>query len=149
MYLTAASAAWRYSGKVTGPDSRFSSPSVTADPVAFFGVPSAAALLCDDEPPLWAVGVAVLLEPLSSLEPQPAATSMPAATAAAAARARVLLSFTGSLLLMGVPSGGRNRGLAEIAGAQQVAPAAQIGGAPFEHEPAVAEHVGAVGDLER
>ena len=40
-------------------------------------------------------------------------------------------------------------GFAEVAGAQQVAPAAQLGGGALEHEPAVAEHVGAVGDLER
>src|SRR3954469_17094640 len=41
MYLTAASAAWRYSGKVTGPDSMLSRPSVIGVPVAFLGVPSA------------------------------------------------------------------------------------------------------------
>src|SRR3954454_13031239 len=42
MYFTAASAAWRYSGKVTGPDSRLSRPTVIGLPVALFSVPSAA-----------------------------------------------------------------------------------------------------------
>ncbi len=46
-------------------------------------------------------------------------------------------------------SGGRrDGGLAEVAGSQQVAPAAQVGRRALEHEPAVAEDVGAVGDLE-
>src|SRR3954447_10295717 len=73
MYFTAASAAWRYSGNVTGPLSRFSSPSVIGAPAAFLGVPSAsaagAAAVEDD------AGLAVVLDELSSLLPQPAATT--------------------------------------------------------------------------
>src|SRR4051812_49318120 len=42
MYLTAASAAWRYSGKVTGPDSRLSRPTVIGLPLVLFSLPSAA-----------------------------------------------------------------------------------------------------------
>src|SRR3954453_21698966 len=42
MYLAATSAAWRYSGNVTGPDSRLSSPRTSGSPVAFLAVPSAA-----------------------------------------------------------------------------------------------------------
>src|SRR3954449_3838936 len=41
-YFPVASAAWRYSGKVTGPDSRLSRPTVIGLPVALFSVPSAA-----------------------------------------------------------------------------------------------------------
>src|SRR3954447_17524051 len=90
MYLTAAWAAWRYSGNVTGPDSRFSRPTVIGVPVALFGVPSAAD----------ASGVGVLLaEPLdvaallSSLLLPHAASS--AADAASVANALV---FTDGLL---------------------------------------------------
>src|SRR3954463_11439336 len=81
MYLTAASAAWRYSGNVTGPDSRFSRPSVIGVPVAFFAVPST---------DVSAVGV--LVEPelaapfdedeLLPLEPHPAASAATATSAA-------------------------------------------------------------------
>src|SRR6185436_5890207 len=57
MYLTAASAAWRYSGKVTGPDSRLSRPTLIGVPVALFSVPNAAD----------ASGVAVAADELSLL----------------------------------------------------------------------------------
>src|SRR3954453_15628213 len=91
MYLTAASAAWRYSGKVTGPASRLRRPTVIGSPVAFLGVPSAAA----------ASGVAlVLVEELSlcfdeddeSSPPQPA-TSKPVATVTARAAPHLLMTF--------------------------------------------------------
>ena len=43
MYLTASSAAWRYSGKVTAPVSSLIRPTLIGEPVAAFGVPRAAA----------------------------------------------------------------------------------------------------------
>src|ERR1700759_2570043 len=81
MYLTASSAAWRYSGNVTGPDSRLSSPSVIGVPDAAFGVPRAAegsAVLAAlaFEPP---EGVEEL--DLSLDDPPPAATSARPASA--------------------------------------------------------------------
>src|SRR3954469_24223428 len=90
MYLTAASAAWRYSGKVTGPLSRLSRPTVIGEPVALFAVPRAADASC--------VGVllALLLDVaafLSSLLLPHAASN--AADAASVANALV---FTGRLL---------------------------------------------------
>src|SRR5438045_401900 len=73
MYLTAASAAWRYSGNVTGPLSMLSRPRTIGAPDAFLGVPrasAAGAAAVDDE-----VDFAVVeLDDLSSL-PQPAATT--------------------------------------------------------------------------
>src|SRR5436190_13364338 len=72
MYLTAASAAWRYSGNVTGPLSILSKPRTIGAPDAFLGVPrasAAGAAAVDDE-----VDFAVELVDLSSL-PQPAATT--------------------------------------------------------------------------
>src|SRR4051812_7487986 len=74
MYFTAASAAWRYSGNVTGPLSILSRPKVIGAPDAFLGVPSAsaagAAAVVD------AVDFAAELEVLLSLLlPQPATTT--------------------------------------------------------------------------
>src|SRR3954470_3023250 len=95
MYLTAASAAWRYSGKVTGPDSRLSRPSVIGVPVACFSVPSAAAR---SGVAAAAGGVlpAFVADELSSLEPRPA-TSAPVA-AMATKGAHFFVTFTSSLL---------------------------------------------------
>src|SRR4051812_5876101 len=111
MYLTASSAAWRYSGKVTGPDSRLSRPSTTSSPLAFFSVPSAAA----------APGVAVLFALLEfdevdglSSPPHPT-TSMPATAAAI----HSLVTFTGLSWVDGSCDGA----FAEVAGAEEVAPA--------------------------
>src|SRR5689334_8440694 len=97
MYLTAVSAAWRYSGKVTGPDSRLSSPRVIGVPVAFFGVPSAAEVSGVDV----ADGVAVEADDEdddddfdeSLLLPQPAIRT-PVAAIAASAPARLKVTFT-------------------------------------------------------
>src|SRR6478735_4856555 len=93
MYLTAISAAWRYSGKVTGPASRFSRPSVIGVPDAALGVPSASL----------AAGVAAVvlafeldeLELEFELEPQPA-TSIPLATSAVTAPVQVHLRISAS-----------------------------------------------------
>src|SRR4051794_39803448 len=82
MYLTATSAAWRYSGNVTGPDSMFSRPRTTGAPVAFLGVPSAedvGAAACVDDA---AVAALPSFEP-ESLLPQAASATEPASTATA------------------------------------------------------------------
>src|SRR3954452_6203452 len=105
MYLTAASAAWRYSGKVTGPDSRFSSPTVIGVPVAAFGAPSAADVSC--------AGVLVAFAALVSSDfddesPPQAARSVAAAASVANAAVRCLV-FTGRLLLWMVMRGPRRR----------------------------------------
>src|SRR3954447_20896664 len=81
MYSTAASAAWRYSGKVTGPDSRLSRPTTIGSPLAFFSVPRAA-----DASGVAAVEAVELVLPEadeeSSSPPQPANSAPAAATAA-------------------------------------------------------------------
>src|SRR5215213_3190130 len=97
MYATAASAAWRYSGKVTGPDSRLSRPTTMGSPVALFSVPSAApasgvAALC-------VLDVVFVDDDDSSSPPQPA-NSAPAAATAAAHAAQFLVTFM--VLLIGV-----------------------------------------------
>ncbi|MCW2985603.1 MAG: hypothetical protein JWR63_3173 [Conexibacter sp.] len=74
MYLTAASAACRYSGNVTGPDSRFSSPRTIGVPLAFLGVPSASAAGAVAAAVVFGVA-AVLAESLLLLLPQPAAAA--------------------------------------------------------------------------
>src|SRR4051794_3881518 len=99
MYFTATSAASRYSGNVTGPDSMLSRPTTMGSPDAFFGVPRAAAAsgvfsAVVVEPPLDEEDA---LESLSS-PPQPA-TRSPAATIAARVPVRCLLVFM--VLLMG------------------------------------------------
>ncbi len=109
MYLIATWAAWRYSGNVTGPDSRFSSPSVTGEPVAFLGEPSTAALGCDEPLP----ELDDVVEPELLLLPQPA-TSAPAAATEATVPVHLHCN------LMGVDSsrsmsGGRHGGVAEVA----------------------------------
>src|SRR3954447_9848634 len=90
MYLTAASAAWRYSGKVTGPDSMLTRPTVIGLPVAFFGVPRAAEVSgvadADDF-------VLLLSDDLELLLPHPAPNRL-AATATARAGAHLLVTFT-------------------------------------------------------
>src|SRR6476661_8660671 len=90
MYLTASSAAWRYSGKVTAPVSSLMRPTLIGVPVAAFGVPSA------DDVSAWveAVDAAELL-----LLPHPAASN-PAATSAVIAPAQCLVAF------MWISSGG-------------------------------------------
>src|SRR3954471_9698246 len=134
MYLTASSAAWRYSGNVTGPDSRLSRPSTIGSPLACFVAPSAAD----------ASAVAVLLALFEddglSLPPHPATSTL-----ATAAAIHSLVTFTG----LSWVGGSCDSGVAEVAGTEEVGPAAQLGRRPFEHEPSVAEHVRAVGDLER
>src|SRR4051812_48961675 len=95
MYLTAASAACRYSGKVTGPDSRLSRPTVIGLPVALFSLPSAAE----------ASGVAVADE--SSLlafgdESSPPHAATRRAHAATAARMPIQFLVTFMSLLTGV-----------------------------------------------
>src|SRR4051794_17081322 len=96
MYATAASAAWRYSGNVTGPDSRLIRPTTSGSPEAFFSVPSAAA----------ASGVASLDAALSLLLddelslPQPVANT-PAAATTAMHTAHWLLSFMSLLIGVG------------------------------------------------
>src|SRR6187200_1906284 len=84
MYLAAASAAWRYSGNVTGPDSRLSRPRVTGVPVAFLAVPSAAARsgaalvdFDDDAVVELELAAASLLLLSLLLLPQPAAAKAP------------------------------------------------------------------------
>src|SRR5881628_3845698 len=101
MYFTAVSAAWRYSGNVTGPDSMLSRPSVMGLPVAFLGVPSAAdasgveALDAED-------GVLVPDDDEDDeLLPQPA-TSRLAVTVTASAAAHLLMPFTFVLLFRGL-----------------------------------------------
>src|ERR1700743_3174603 len=96
MYLTAVSAAWRYSGKVTGPDSRLSRPTVIGVPVALLGVPRAAlgsgvaVLVAFAALPL----LGVLLEEDELLLPQ-AATNAALAASEATTAIRCLVTFTG------------------------------------------------------
>ena len=99
-------------------------------------------LLAADERALPAVD-----DELSS-PPQPATSSAHAAIAASDAHP-VPGDLHASLLFVGRSGGRRDGGFAEVAGPQQVAPAAQVRGRALEHEPSVAQHVGAVGDLER
>src|SRR3954452_12039605 len=93
MYLTAASAAWRYSGNVTGPVSRLSRPTVIGEPVALLSVPSAADASC--------AGVLAALAELSlaALSSSPPHAASNAAAAASVANALV---FTGRLLRWGL-----------------------------------------------
>src|SRR3954451_19804830 len=91
MYLTATSAAWRYSGKVTGPASMFSRPSTTGEPDAFLGLPSASAAgaaACVEA----ALAAVEVEPPSSSLLPQAARTAG-LAGAAAIATARTCRVF--------------------------------------------------------
>src|SRR6478752_2941809 len=143
MYLTAISAAWRYSGKVTGPASRFSSPSVIGVPDAALGVPSAS-LAAGVAAVVLVVELAFELDELElefELEPQPA-TSIPLATSAVTAPVQVHLRISASS--SGWMSCVDRGGFAEVAGSQEVAAAAQVGRLALEHEPSVAEHVGAI-----
>src|SRR3954454_24087084 len=101
MSCAAASAAWRYSGKVTGPDSMLSRPRVTGEPVAFLAVPSAAvrsgaaALVDFDDDAV----VELELEPDVDLVvsllllPQPAATNAPVTASAVSPAAHLGLDF--------------------------------------------------------
>src|SRR4051794_31346517 len=142
MYLTAASAAWRYSGNVTGPDSRLSRPTTIGSPLAFLGVPSAAE----------ASGVDVLEADLSLPDDEELSLPQPAAKAPISATATMLVAHflvTFMSLLMVWLSGARHGGFAQVAGSQEVAPPTQVLGRALEHEPAVAEHVRPVGHLER
>src|SRR6478609_7923258 len=95
MYLTASSAAWRYSGKVTAPVSSLMRPTLIGVPVAAFGVPSA------DDVSAWVevVDAAELDEDDLLLLPHPAASN-PAATSAVIAPAQCLVAF------MWISSGG-------------------------------------------
>src|SRR4051794_12936409 len=95
MYLTASSAAWRYSGNVTGPVSRLIRPTLIGEPLAAFGEPSAA----DVSGGLDVVEALELDEDDESLLPHPAASS-PAATSAVIAPAQFLVTF------MWISSGG-------------------------------------------
>src|SRR4051794_4975137 len=103
MYLTAASAAWRYSGNVTGPDSMLSRPKTSGSPEAFFGVPRAA-------PASGVAADAVVLDDDDddeeddddlSFPPHPA-TSRP--VAARATKLPIQLLLTRMVLLIGVMS---------------------------------------------
>src|SRR3954469_7709866 len=94
MYLNAASAAWRYSGNVKGPDSMLSRPTTTGSPLAFFGVPSAAE----------ASGVDVLEADLSLSDDEEPSLPQPAAKAPITATATMLVAHflvTFMSLLMG------------------------------------------------
>src|SRR3954452_14192003 len=82
MYLTAASAAWRYSGNVTGPDSRLSRPTTIGSPLAFFSVPSA------EE----ASAVEVLEADLSLSDDEELSLPQPAANAPITATATMLVA---------------------------------------------------------
>src|SRR6476469_5142880 len=102
MYLTAASAAWRYSGNVTGPLSRLISPTVIGEPLALFAVPSAADASCV------AVLVALAELSLAALLSSPPHAARSVAVAASVANAAVrCLVFTGRLLRLGVMRGPR------------------------------------------
>src|SRR4051794_33735834 len=131
MYDTAAFAAWLYSGNVTGPDSRFSRPTVIGAPVALLSVPSAAA--ASGVAALGALVLCLVAVDDGSSPPQPA--SRPTAARHAAQVLVVLMTFSS------VGSGGRHGGFTQVAGAQQVTPAAQVRGRALEHEPSVAEYV--------
>src|SRR3954471_8212144 len=82
MYLTAASAAWRYSGNVTGPDSMLSRPTTIGSPLAFLGVPSAAE----------ASGVDVLEADLSLPDDEELSLPQPAANAPITATATMVVA---------------------------------------------------------
>src|SRR3954452_14116244 len=94
MNLTAASAAWRYSGNVTGPDSVVGRPTTRGSPLAFFGVPSAAE----------ASGVDVLEADLSLSDDEEPSLPQPAAKAPITSTATMLVAHflvTFMSLLMG------------------------------------------------
>src|SRR3954466_2077304 len=124
MYLTAASAAWRYSGNVTGPVSRFSRPRVIGEPVAFFGVPSgsAAAVVVEDDE---AVEDELELDDLVLL-PQPAATT-------ATSRATTMTSGRRSDF-MSLPFLSCGGDVAEVTGLDEIWPLAQLLRRPFQDQ---------------
>src|SRR4051812_29501619 len=96
MYLTAASAAWRYSGKVTGPDSRLSRPTVIGLPVALFSVPSA------EDASGVAVAVALLAFDDESSSPPHAETRRAHAAIAARMPIQCLVTFMSLLIRLTV-----------------------------------------------
>src|SRR3954453_4654048 len=147
MYLTATSAAWRYSGNVTGPDSRFRRPRTIGSPLAFLGVPSASAAgaaACGSAPDV--VLAAAESDELSSL-PQPVAAAAASESAKSApVHFRPVMRVPLSSVCVRALG---NSHLAEVAGLQEIRAIAQLLRRPFEHQPSVVEHVRPVGDLQR
>src|SRR4051794_4327887 len=140
MYLTAASAAWRYSGKVTGPVSSLIRPTVIGAPDACFGVPSgsaAAAVVVEEDVP---VDFEVELDDLSLLLPQPAATT-------ATSRATTMTSGRRSDF-MSLPFLSCGDDVAEVTGLDEVWPLAQLPRRPFQDQLSVAEDVCPVSQLQ-
>src|SRR4051794_2873780 len=140
MYLTAASAAWRYSGKVTGPVSSLIRPTVIGAPDACFGVPSgsaAAAVVVEEDVP---VDFEVELDDLSLLLPQPAATT-------ATSRATTMTSGRRSDF-MSLPFLSCGDDVAEVTGLDEVWPLAQLLCRPFQDQLSVAEDVCPVSQLQ-